>query len=164
LQKEEQGSDALKERSLIRDVRQFYDLGVSPEKCSPKAALICQQACHILDGFLEQSPRHGDSPAADIFRQITTKIVAAAPPAPPPLEEYPRVDGFPDFPSFSSLSSPVGAHAELFDAEGVHSALLSLTTSLNNPLAAENPMATDWSQLLMSMNNTSTYWGVDSEV
>ncbi|KAJ7301613.1 hypothetical protein DFH08DRAFT_993347 [Mycena albidolilacea] len=147
LQKEEQGSEALKERGLIRDVRQFYELG----------------ACHILDGFLEQSPRHGDSPAADIFRQITTKIVAAAPPPPPPppLEEYPRVDGFPDFPSFSSLSSPVGAHAELFDAEGVHSALLSLTTSLNNPLAAENPMATDWSQLLMSMNNTSTYWGVE---
>ncbi|KAF7336965.1 Zn(2)-C6 fungal-type transcription factor [Mycena venus] len=156
LQKEEQGSDALKERALIRDVRHFYELGTSPDLCSPKAALICKQACRILDGFLEQN---SDSPAAVIFRKITTKIVAAAPPPPPP-EEYHRVDGFPDFPSFSSIGSPVETHPEPFDAEGVHSALLSLTT-LDNPLiASENHLTTDWNQLLMSMN-TSSYWGVE---
>ncbi|KAF8176694.1 hypothetical protein K438DRAFT_1979054 [Mycena galopus ATCC 62051] len=158
LQKEEQGSDAVKERTLIRDVRHFYELGTNSDICSPKAALICKQACHILDGFLEQPTRNSDSPVADIFRQITTRIVAAAPPAPP--EEYPKVDGFPDFPSFSSISSPVGNHPGPFDAEGVHSALLSLTTLDNPLLATENPMTTDWNQLLLSMN-TSTYWGVE---
>ncbi|KAJ7471415.1 hypothetical protein B0H11DRAFT_2039851 [Mycena galericulata] len=154
LQKEEQGSDALKERALIRDVRHFYQLGINSDICLPKASLICKQACRILDGFLEQ-PTRCDSPAVDIFRQITTKIVTPAP-APPP-EEYQKLDGFPDFPSFSSISSPVGAHPEPFDAAGVHSALISLTT-LDNPLmGTENPMATDWNQLLMSME-TSTYW------
>ncbi|KAJ6561898.1 hypothetical protein B0H19DRAFT_1142964 [Mycena capillaripes] len=158
LQKEEQGSEALKERALIRDVRQFYELGIDSDICSPKASLICKQACRILDGFLEEPTRNSDSPAADIFRQITTKIVEAAPAQAP--EEYHRVDGFPDFPSFSSISSPVGMHPEPFDAEGVHSALLSLTT-LDNPLVgSENPMTTDWNQLLMSMD-TSTHWGIE---
>ncbi|KAJ6512704.1 hypothetical protein C8R45DRAFT_325550 [Mycena sanguinolenta] len=157
LQKEEQGSDAQKERALIRDVQHFYELGTSPDICSPKAALICKQACRILDGFLEQPTRNSDSPAADIFRQISTKIGTAAP---PPPDEYHRVDGFPDFPSFSSISSPVERHPEPFDAEGVHSALLSLTNMTDPLMALENPTATDWNQLLMSMN-TSTYWGVD---
>lgn len=158
LQKEAQGSDALTERALIRDVRHFYELGTSPDICSPKASQICKQACRILDGFLEQPMRNTDSPAADIFRQITTRIEAAAPPPPP--EEYHKIDGFPDFPSFSTISSPLGAHPEPFDAEGVHSALLSLTT-LDNPfMASENPMTTDWNQLLMSMD-TSTHWGVE---
>ncbi|KAF7374386.1 Zn(2)-C6 fungal-type transcription factor [Mycena sanguinolenta] len=157
LQKEEQGSDAQKERALIRDVRHFYELGTSPDVCSPKAALICKQACRILDGFLEQPTRNSDSPVADIFRQITTKIGTAAS---APLEEYHRVDGFPDFPSFSSISSPVGRHPEPFDAEGVHSALLSLTTMTDPLMALENPTTTDWNQLLISMN-TSTYWGAE---
>ncbi|KAJ7851380.1 hypothetical protein B0H13DRAFT_2085670 [Mycena leptocephala] len=158
LQKEAQGSDALTERALIRDVRHFYELGTSPDICSPKASQICKQACRILDGFLEQPMRNTDSPAADIFRQITTRIEAAAPPPPP--EEYHKIDGFPDFPSFSTISSPLGAHPEPFDAEGVHSALLSLTT-LDNPfMASENPMTADWNQLLMSMD-TSTHWGVE---
>ncbi|KAJ7108067.1 hypothetical protein C8R43DRAFT_189507 [Mycena crocata] len=156
LQKEEQGSEAAKERSLIRNVRQFYDLGTSPDRCSPKASAICKQACRILDGFLEQPTYSTDSPAADIFRQITTKLMTPAPP--PPLEDCHKLDGFPDFPSFSSLNSPVGMQLEPFDAEGVHSALLSLT-SMDNPLmASEHPMTTDWNQLLMSMD-TSTYWG-----
>jgi hypothetical protein len=160
LQKEEQGSDALKERGLIRDVRQFYELGTVLDRSSPKAALICKQACRILDRFLEKPTRSSDSPAADIFRQITTKIMAPAP-APQPLEEYHRIDGFPDFPSFSSINSPVGLQTETFDAEGVHSALLSLT-SLDNPMmASEHPMTTDWNQLLMSMD-TPTSWGTGS--
>ncbi|KAJ7746275.1 hypothetical protein B0H16DRAFT_1556864 [Mycena metata] len=155
LQKEERGSDALKERNLIRDARQFYALGTSLDICSPKASAICKQTCQILDGFLERP--NGVSPAADIFRQITTRIVAPAPIVP---EEYQKFDGFPDFPSFSSISSPVGANPQPFDAEGVHSALLSLTT-VDNPLVApNNPITTDWNHLLMSFD-TATYWAVD---
>ncbi|KAJ7487925.1 hypothetical protein FB451DRAFT_1225947 [Mycena latifolia] len=160
LQKEEQGSDALKERALIRDVRYFYELGASGDISNPKASMICKQACRILDGFLEQPTQNSDSPAADIFRRITTKIVTPAPAPPPPeREEYHRLDGFPDFPSFSSISSPIGAHPQHFDDEGVHSALLSLAT-MDNPLVVSgNPMPTDWNQLLMSME-PSTQWGV----
>ncbi|KAJ7115660.1 hypothetical protein C8R46DRAFT_1153060 [Mycena filopes] len=164
LQKEEKGFDALKERNLIRDVRQFYALGTSSDRYSPKASTICKQACRILDSFLERS--NGDSPAADVFRQITTRIVAPRPAGQPLPEEYNassshRLDGFPDFPSFSSINSPVGAPPQAFDAEGVQSALLSLTT-LDNPLvASSNPMATDWNHLLMSLD-TATYWGVDA--
>ncbi|KAJ7096594.1 hypothetical protein B0H15DRAFT_825680 [Mycena belliarum] len=190
LQKEEQGSDALKERALIRDVRHFYELGTRSEIVTPKAARVCKQACRILDGFLDQSTHTSDAPAADIFRQITTRIVTPAPeeyhPHPhahghpqaahphahaqaqaqahPPARTYTRTDGFPDFPSFSSLGSPTGGghpHTQAFDTEGVHSALLSLAT-LENPLvASESHMPADWSHLLMSMDN-STYWGVEA--
>ncbi|KAJ7757708.1 hypothetical protein DFH07DRAFT_819074 [Mycena maculata] len=161
LQKEEQGSDSGKERALIRDVRHFYELGTNPDISSLKASLICKQACRILDGFLEQRTENKDSPAADIFRQITTKIMTPVP-APPPPEEYHRLDRFPDFPSFSSMSSPVGRDLEPVDAEGVHSALLSLTTLRDPLMATVHPMTTDWDQLLLSMNNsTSTYCGVD---
>ncbi|KAJ7757747.1 hypothetical protein DFH07DRAFT_458739 [Mycena maculata] len=159
LQKEEQGSDSGKERALIRDVRHFYELGTSPDISSPKASLICKQASRILDGFLEQRAENKDSPAADIFRQITTKIVTPAP-APLPPEEYHRLGGFPDFPSFSSISSPVGRDPEPFDAEGVHSAILSLTTLIDPLMATEHPMTMDWNQLLLSMD-TSTYCGVE---
>ncbi|KAJ7707453.1 hypothetical protein B0H17DRAFT_1191945 [Mycena rosella] len=152
LQKEEQGSDASKERALIRDVRRFYELGTSPDITLPQASLICKQACRILDGFLEHPTN--DSPAVDVFRQITTKIMSPAPQ--PPIEEHRhKLDGFPDFPSFSSINSPAVPRPETYDAEGVHSALLSLT-SIDNPLmASEHPMTTDWNQLLSKLEQSS---------
>ncbi|KAJ7066396.1 hypothetical protein C8F01DRAFT_1123116 [Mycena amicta] len=178
LQMEEQGSDSSKERALIRDVRQFYELGTSLDRSSPKAVTICQQAVRILDGFLETSSGPGDAPAADIFRQLTSKIMSV-PPTSSDAEQYTyqpqfayphhnkldKRDGFPDFPSFSSISSPKMGAAQVvpFDAEGVHSALMSLA-SVDNPLiAVENP-TTDWNQLLMNLSATgdgggSSYWG-----
>ncbi|KAJ7679161.1 hypothetical protein DFH06DRAFT_1165857 [Mycena polygramma] len=158
LQLEEQGSEAVKERALIRDARQFYALGISSD--TPKVSMVCKQACRVLDGFLEQPIHNADSPAADIFRQLTTKI-AAAPPAMLPEEQHHRLDGFPDFPSFSSIGSPGRPHSQQqYDTEHVHSALLSLTSSDNPLVVSENPMSTDWNQLLMSID-TSTYWGAE---